>query len=196
MQLRRRHGELQNVLICFPESSTTSCKVLALQIARLDVEGYLRAQYPQATKIIYLPQTFSTIVKVINKKGIGCSYYQDLILHRLSCHFGKNMKRFDAIDDDFPTDRSVEDWSINCIIDEYIAIALPTLQRSQRQKTFLIKVNEAKAQWNKKRASRQRVELYLGINDFDSELKRSCAEFYSELRKALGGNPLRWYYIN
>lgn len=150
MQLRRRHGELQNVLICFPESSTTSCKVLALQIARLDVEGYLRAQYPPATKIIYLPQTFSTIIKAINKKCIGCSYYQELILHHLSCHFGKNMKRFDAIDDEFPNERAVEDWSINRIIDEYIAIASPPLQFSQRQKVFLVKVNEAKAHWIKK----------------------------------------------
>jgi hypothetical protein len=99
-------------------------------------------------------------IKVINKKGIGYSYYQDLILHCLSRQIGKNMKWFDAIDDEFPTDRSVEGWSINCIIDEYIAIASPPLQCSQRQKTFLlIKVNEAKAQWNKKQASRQRVEL-------------------------------------
>ncbi len=58
MQLRRCHGELQNALICFPESSTTSSKVLALQISKLDVEEYLRLQFPQARNIVYLPQAF------------------------------------------------------------------------------------------------------------------------------------------
>ena len=71
---------------------------IILYLIYLDVDGFLWAQYPQVRNII------STIIKVINKKGIGCSYYQDLILHCLSCHFGKNMKQFDAIDDEFPTD--------------------------------------------------------------------------------------------
>jgi hypothetical protein len=48
---------------------------------------------------------------------------------------------------------------------------------------FFTKVNEAKAKWIKKRESQQRVELYLVLNDFDSELKRFCTNFYSELKK-------------
>jgi hypothetical protein len=94
-----------------------------LQIAKIDVEGYLQAQYPQTRNIIYLPQTFSRIVKAFNKECIGCSYYKGLILHHLSCHFGKNLKGFDGIHDELPTDCTIEDWSINNIIDEYIAIA-------------------------------------------------------------------------
>jgi hypothetical protein len=60
----------------------------------------------------------------------------------------------------------------------------------------LKKANEAKARWMQRRASRWELELYLGNNDFDSKLKRSCAEFYMELRKVLGCTPMRWYYMN
>ncbi len=87
------------------------------------------------------------------------------------------MRRFDAIENEFPTERAVEDWTINVIINEYIAVASPPLQHSRRHKNFLNKANEAKAQWLKMLESLQRAELYLGINDFDSELKRSCTNW-------------------
>jgi hypothetical protein len=134
----------------------------------------------QVRTIIYLPQPFSMIVKAVNKKRIEYSYYHELILLHLSCQFSNHMRQFNAIENEFPTEHSTEDWCINVIINENIAIASPPHQHSQNQKK-INKANEVKAVWIKKREYQQRVELYLGINDFDSELKRSFGEFYSEL---------------
>jgi hypothetical protein len=47
-------------------------------ISRLDVEEYLRLQFPQARNIVYLPQTFSTIVKAVNKKVLDAHIIMSL----------------------------------------------------------------------------------------------------------------------
>jgi hypothetical protein len=84
----------------------------------------------------------------------------------------------------------VEDWSIDKLIEEYLAEKSQLLAPHQ-QKKHLKKTNQAKAQWMQRMASRWELELYLGNNDYDSELKRSCADFYMELRKFLGYTPIR-----
>ncbi len=197
MHLRQNSScQQQNVIVFFPASSSMhSCTTLVMQVNRTDTEAYLWQKYPQALSLIYLPKSFSTVIKSMIKRSLGCSHYHDIILDHVSRYCSNYISGFDGLGRDFPTERAVEDWSINIIIEEYLAETSQPLA-PHRQKTYLKKANQAKAQWIQRRASRQEQELYLGNNDFDSELKRSCGEYYMELRKILGYTPIRWYYVN
>ncbi len=88
----------------------------------------------------------------------------------------------------------MEDWSIDKIIEHFLAETPHPLAPLQ-QKKYLKKSIEAKAQWMQRRASWWELKLYLCDNDFDSKLKRSCAEFHIELRKVLGCTLIGWYYV-
>ena len=87
----------------------------------------------------------------------------------------------------------MEDWCI--IIEEYTKVTSEVLH-PQAQKKYLNEVKFANKEWLKRQEAQHHMEHYLGIHHFDTELKRSCGEFYNELKKVLGFSPMRWYSIN
>ncbi len=44
---------------------------LTLQVDQIDTEGFLRAKYPTATNVIYLPISFSAVVKYLKPYNFG-----------------------------------------------------------------------------------------------------------------------------
>ncbi len=56
----------------------------------------------------------------------------------------------------------MEDWSIDKIIEDYLAETSQPLVPHQRKK-YLEKANEAKAQWMQRRASWWELELYFTV---------------------------------
>ncbi len=65
----------------------------------------------------------------------------------------------------------------------------------QAWKKYLKQVKFAKKQWLKRGEPLCQLEHYLG-NDFDTELKRFCGEFYSEIKNVIGCSPIRWDSMN
>jgi hypothetical protein len=61
---------------------------------------------------------------------------------------------------------------------------------------YICAANDAKKEWLVRRQSRLQQEQYLNNNDFRAELNRSYAEFFEEVRKAIGCAPMRWHTIN
>ena len=96
----------------------------------------------------------------------------------------------------FPTTRSVEDLCFDFVIEDFIKVTSEMLHQQTTRQKYLMKVMAAKNQWLSRRTLRLEQELYLGSNEFDAELNRSCGEFYSEQRKVISYNPIRWYSIN
>jgi hypothetical protein len=82
------------------------------------------------------------------------------------------------------------------VIEDYVGETLGMLHHQETQKNYWIKVTAAKKQWLNRQKLWLEQEDYLGSNDFDTELNRSCGKFYNELKKALGRNPIKWYSIN
>jgi hypothetical protein len=110
------HGH-ENVILCFMGSAL----VLFLQVKERNIEGYLHETYPGVTKIIYLPSSFSFLVKYfqVEKSMSRYSHYHFLLSRQLTEFFCNNLGRYEFIEDHlFPTISSVvsrakEDWKIN-----------------------------------------------------------------------------------
>ena len=49
---------------------------LVLQVDSTNTEGYLREKYPIATNLVYLPDSFHSVVKFLKQKSNRCTCYQ------------------------------------------------------------------------------------------------------------------------
>jgi hypothetical protein len=188
MAITRRQCQKQIVLVCFHDIS------LLLQVNRVNAEGLLQESSPIATNLVYLPDSFQPLVHFLQHKA-GRSYYQNIIkkaLIKISTNFSEG---FDALcSKHFPTQCSVVDWCINVVVNNYISET--AAQMSGRLKfKYLLAAEEAKGDWLIKRQTRLQQEKYLCNNDFRAELVRSYAEYFEELRKAIGCAPMRWFPI-
>ena len=163
MQLCSHPNAHQNVILCF-----MGCALcLFLQVKERNTEVYLHETYPGVTKIIYLPSSFSFLVKYfqVEKSMSRYSHYHFLLSRQLTEFFCNNLGRYEFIEDHlFPTISSV--------------------------------VSRAKEDWKINRWLRLIKENYLGGSKFDAKLKRSCSKFYHELKKVPGCYPIQWYSIN
>jgi len=94
---------------------------------------------------------------------------------------------FEALCNMIPTESSVQELCLKFIIDEYVLqwpqgyLLLVNLLVHIKTKFFF-----AKERWICLRKSRLNHEVYLGINDFEAELIRSCGEFCNEFKNVLG----------
>jgi hypothetical protein len=94
---------------------------------------------------------------------------------------------------EFPTKEVANVYCIEYIIYQYILIALAQFtyntQKVQVLRQHAFKVTEES---KVKRLSRLTLESYLGSAPFEDDLRRSCAEFYFELKKIWGFSPAKW----
>jgi hypothetical protein len=152
--------------------------------------------YPIATNLVYLPDSFHSLVNFLQHKANGSTYYQHIIKRAL-IHFCNNFSEgFDALCAiHFPTQCSMVDWCINVIINNYIS-ATSNLLPGRLKMNYLSSTNDAKKQWLIRLEPRLQQEQYLSNNDFKAELNRSYAEFLEEVRKVICCAPVRWHPIN
>jgi len=199
MKLRPRYNGHQNVILCHSACSPSG---LFLQVNERDTYSYLRSKYPDVENILYLPPSFSTVVsylKVDFSSGtFGRTFYHLLLNREITTYFSNlTATRFDRLGTDlFPTIASVEFFCFNIIVEDYIKATSGMFRGRTSRRNYLSKLNVAKENWILRREMRLNQEGYLGSNNFDAELKRSCSEYYCEARKALGCTPMRWYSIN
>jgi len=66
MAITRCQRQKQIVLVCFENSLS-----LLVQVDRVNAEGTLRATYPIATNLVYLPDSFLPIVNYLRYKANG-----------------------------------------------------------------------------------------------------------------------------
>ncbi len=188
MAITRRQCQKQIVLVCFHDIS------LLVLVDRANAEGLLRESYPIANNLVYLPDSFQPLVHFLQHKA-GRSYYQNIIkkaLIKISTNFSEG---FDALcSKHFPTQCSVVDWCINVVVNNYISETAAEMSGRLKFK-YLLAAEEAKGDWLIKRQTLLQQEQYLCNNDFRAELVRSYAEYFEELRKAIGCAPMRWFLI-
>jgi len=121
----------------------------------------------------------------------GSTYYQNIIKKALIQSCTNFTEGFDALcNEHFPTQRLVVDWCINIIINNN------NMMSWWLKIKYICAANDAKKHWLVRRQSWLQQEQYLNGNDFRAELNRSNAEFFEEVRKAIGCAPKRWHPIN
>ncbi len=118
MGITRCQHQKQLVLACFEDSLS-----LLVQVDQANAEGTLWAAYPIAINLVYLPySSLPIVVKFLQYKANGSSYYQNIIKKALIQFCTNFNEGFDALCiKHFPTQRSVVDWCINIIINNYIS---------------------------------------------------------------------------
>jgi hypothetical protein len=186
MAITQCQRQKQIVLVCFENSLS-----LLVQVDQANAEGTLWAAYPVATNLVYLPDSFLPIVNFLQYKANGSTYYQNIIKKALIQSCTNFTEGFDALcNEHFPTQRLVVDWCINIIINNN------NMMSWWLKIKYICAANDAKKHWLVRRQSWLQQEQYLNGNDFRAELNRSNAEFFEEVRKAIGCAPKRWHPIN
>ena len=133
------------------------------------------------------------MAKFLSHKPNGGSYFQNVIKDALAAYWSNHHVGYeDLATKQFPTHRSVVDWCINRIVEDYIAKTSKLMTRHKPKACFLSWCNDAKVRWSQKRNDRLREEAYLASDDFYWELNRSVAEFNEELKKVIGCTPFSW----
>lgn len=188
MQLRRRRTSTQNAIIIFPLELSLPSYYLPIQVDKVGAEFFIRNRYPDA-KITFLPDSFTPVITALCNKSIGCSRCHDAILHHIATRFSGDLNP------PLLTEEDVNYYCISVIIHQYIFHALNEFNDEEEVVRFRQEVYAAKEKWIMKRLQRLQCECYLGLKDFDSDLRRSCAEFYMELKKACGFSPLKMFYM-
>ena len=198
MQLRPRYHGQQNVILCHLACAPSG---MFLQVNQMDTEVYLRLKYPGVTSIIYLPRSFSSVVNYLRvdfaNGTFGKTHYHVLLNREITAYFS-SLKgvSMDALSNTFPTEGSVQELCLKFIIDDYVTVTSKGFTTRKSLRIYQSKVLSAKEHLMHRRLARLNHEMYLGTNDFEAELNRSCGEFYYEFRKVLGFSPVRWYSIN
>jgi len=138
-----------------------------LQVDQGDAEVYLQQLFPIATKIVYLPDSFSSVAKFLAHKPNGGTYHQNVIKNALVEYCFNYAVGFDALaTNQFLTHCSVVDWCVNIIIDNYVAETAKLMSRHCPKATYLSWCNDAKACWSQKQNARLREEACIGSRDF------------------------------
>jgi hypothetical protein len=85
-------------------------------VDQANAEGSLQVAYPSATNLVYLPDSFLSIVNFLWHKTNGSTYYQSIIQRALIKFCSNCSEGFDALGAiHFPAQRALVDWCINVI---------------------------------------------------------------------------------
>ena len=84
MQLRQRRSNVQNIILIFPDESSTSKVYLPIQVDKDCAGEYVQRTYPNASRIFFLPDSFMSVIGALHKKNIQLSEFDSIILDHLA----------------------------------------------------------------------------------------------------------------
>jgi hypothetical protein len=195
MHLRQRRGNIQNIIIVFPDNEASIASLyLPIQVDKAYAAEIIRTEYPNACRTIIIPSTFSSVIGALCKKSIQCSLCYTVILEHLAFLCDKH---YIELKQEFPAEEEVNFYCINLILHRYISIALDQLDKNRADIELLrTQAFQIKDAYKVKRQQRLKHESYLGSMEFDNDLRRSCVEFYLELKKKWKFTPVKCFYMS
>ena len=194
MQLRRRRNKIKSIIIIF--HGTTSNVHLPLQLEEECITAeYVQMRYPTALSAIFLPDTFLSVIAFICKKQLQFSELNSIILSHLARICDKSLFETSR---QFPTEEIANYHCIDHTIRWYIMmVAMAPFNLDEKESQVLsLRAFQMLDVCKGKRMQRLQRESYLGPMQFEDDLRRSCAEFYLELKKEWGFKPTSWFYMS
>jgi len=147
MQLRPHPNGHQNVILCFLGCAPGTF----LQVNQRNTEAYLHDKYPGVNSIIYLPSSFSTIVKYLKVKNnmSGYSHYHFLLNQQLTWYFTNiSSEHYDYLQTQlFLTEVAAVDFCVNLVIDNYVQMTSEMFTNRGEQTSYLRKAGRANKRW-------------------------------------------------
>jgi len=120
MKLRQRRSNVQNIILIFPDESSTSKVYLPIQVDKDCEEEYVQRTYPNASRIFFLPDSFMSVIGALHKKNKQFSELDSLLLAHLAVKGDKSLTDNTR---EFPTEEIANFYCIDHIIRRYIMIA-------------------------------------------------------------------------
>jgi hypothetical protein len=134
MQLRQHRSNVQNIILIFPDESSTSTVYLPIQLDK-DCAGYVQRKYPTASRIILLPDSFLSVIGALHKKNIQFSEFDSLLLAHLAVKGDKSLAENTR---EFPTEETANFYCIDHIIRRYIMfVAMAPFDLNKRESQVL-----------------------------------------------------------
>ena len=195
MQLRQRRSNVQNIILVFPDEASTSNVYLPIQVDKECVAEYVQRSYPTASSIVLMPDSFLSVIGAICKNNVQSSEVESILLAHLALKCNKSLI---VNNREFPTEETANFYCIDHIIRRYIMmVAMAPFDLNERESQVLsLQAFQTLDLLKVKRLQWLYHESYLGPKQFEEDLRRSCAEFYMELKKRWGFTPVKWLYMN
>ena len=194
MQLRQRSNTSQWLIVVFHPSTYVTEVYLPLYLDKERGQLIVETWYSNSLTSIWLPSTMSSVMAALRHKSISCHFCHQIILREagtIALRHGAH-----ALQCLFTSEVDANDYFILSVIDAYVMTALHGFKNNRKKLSKLKrKIPEAKRQWKIKQHARRYREIYLGSQPFSYELRRSCEEFYSVLKKDWGITPERLFLM-
>lgn len=188
MLLRQNDNNSQWSIVVFYPSSHVSTVFLPLYLDKDQGPSIVSTWYPNAVTSCWVPPSFREIMSTLKKKLISCHHCHTIILNSAGTMALKD--GIHVLSEKFRTEEDAKKHFIVLVIDTYLVRALDEFKNNKRKASRLKqKVLVAKHKWDVAREGRQQREAYLGSQPFHYDLRRSCEEFYSILKKEWGFSP-------
>ena len=156
---------------------------------------YVQQTYRAASRIIFMPDSFLSVIGALCKKNAQCSEFHSLLLAHLAVKGDNSLIENNR---EFPMEETANFYCIDHIIRPYIMmVAMAPLNLRERESQVLsLQAFQILDLLKVKRQQRLCRESYLGPMQFEDDLRRSCAEFYKELKKKWGFTPVKWFHMS
>ncbi len=138
--------------------------------------------YPTASHIIFLPDSFLSVIGMLHKTNILFSKFDGLLLAHLAVKGDKSLTENTR---EFPMEETVNIYCIDHITRHYIMIiAMAPFNLNKRESLVLsLQAFQILALLKVKRLQQLCRECYLGAMQFEDDLPHSRAELYKELKR-------------
>jgi hypothetical protein len=85
MQPQQHQSNEQSIILVFPDEANTLYMFSLIQVDKECAADYVPRTYPTASHIIFMPDTFLSILDTLWKKNLRCSGFDNILLAYLSC---------------------------------------------------------------------------------------------------------------